>query len=78
MGQPASFAGEHGVHHVCRPDAIGRAVRNLIDNAIKYGGQEPATIFARREGEEVVISVTDLGKGIPPRDLGRIFEKFYR
>ena len=51
---------------------------NLIDNAIKYGGQEPATIFARREGEQVVISVTDLGKGIPPRDLGRIFEKFYR
>ena len=57
---------------------LGQVLFNLIDNAIKYGGQEPATIFARREGEQVVISVTDLGKGIPPRDLGRIFEKFYR
>ncbi len=37
-----------------------------------------ATIHARREGDDVVISVTDEGAGITPADLERIFEKFYR
>ncbi len=52
---------------------------NLIDNANKYGGADaPTAIFARREGNDLVISVTDQGKGIPPADLERIFDKFYR
>jgi len=52
---------------------------NLLDNARKYGGAEhPVAVFARSEGAQVVLSVTDEGKGIPPEDLGRIFEKFYR
>ena len=52
---------------------------NLIDNADKYGGADtPTAIFARRDGDDVVISVTDQGKGIPPADLERIFDKFYR
>ncbi|VFU09700.1 sensor histidine kinase [Methylocella tundrae] len=52
---------------------------NLIDNANKYGGVDaPTSIFARRDGGDVVISVTDLGKGVPPADLERIFDKFVR
>ena len=51
---------------------------NLLDNAAKYGGGEPVNIYARRDGKELVLSVTDLGKGIPTVDLDRIFEKFYR
>ena len=52
---------------------------NLIDNACKYGGENgPVAVFARAEGKDVVISVTDQGKGIPPGELERIFEKFYR
>jgi two-component system sensor histidine kinase KdpD len=51
---------------------------NLLDNAQKYGGDEGAIIHARREGTDVVISVTDEGPGIKPSDLPRIFEKFYR
>jgi two-component system sensor histidine kinase KdpD len=58
---------------------LGQVLFNLIDNASKYGGADaPTNIFARREGTEVVISVTDQGKGIPPGDLERIFDKFYR
>lgn len=52
---------------------------NLIDNANKYGGADtPTSIFARRDAADVVISVTDLGKGVPPADLERIFDKFSR
>lgn len=57
---------------------ISQVLFNLLDNAIKYGAGEPVNVYARREGKDVIISVTDLGKGIPPEDLDRIFEKFYR
>ncbi|KQV43806.1 MULTISPECIES: sensor histidine kinase KdpD [unclassified Rhizobium] len=57
---------------------LGQVLFNLLDNAVKYGGQEPIQVFARPDGSDVVISVTDLGRGIPPEDLDRVFEKFYR
>lgn len=57
---------------------LGQVLFNLLDNAIKYGGEEPITVYVRQDGDEVVISVTDLGRGIPPEDLEKVFEKFYR
>ena len=57
---------------------LGQVLFNLIDNAIKYGGKEPVAIYARRDGQAVAVSVTDMGRGIPAGELERIFEKFYR
>jgi two-component system sensor histidine kinase KdpD len=57
---------------------LGQVLFNLIDNAIKYGGEEPVAIYARKDGDVVTVSVTDMGRGIPPADLEKIFEKFYR
>jgi two-component system, OmpR family, sensor histidine kinase KdpD len=51
---------------------------NLLDNAHKYASDSGATVHARQEGAEVVISVTDEGPGVKPGELERIFEKFYR
>ncbi|MGP7982643.1 ATP-binding protein [Rhodoblastus sp.] len=51
---------------------------NLLDNAHKYGGGSKAVVHARREGDQVAITVTDDGPGIKPADLTRVFEKFYR
>jgi two-component system sensor histidine kinase KdpD len=51
---------------------------NLLDNAQKYAGDGAVAVHARRAGEEVLISVTDMGPGIKPADLTRIFEKFYQ
>ena len=51
---------------------------NLLDNAHKYGGDAGATVHARQEGAEVVLSVTDEGPGVKQGELERIFEKFYR
>lgn len=55
------------------------AVSNLIDNAIKYSEPED-TVSVRlyREPGKIVIAVDDEGIGIPPADLDRIFERFYR
>lgn len=55
------------------------AVRNLLDNAIRYtspGGT--ITVGLYREDGEAVITVGDTGEGIPTRDHGRVFERFYR
>ncbi|MDB5562078.1 MAG: histidine kinase [Hyphomicrobiales bacterium] len=58
---------------------LGQVLFNLLDNANKYGGDGTSTsVFARRDGSEVAIAVTDQGKGIPEADLERIFDKFYR
>jgi two-component system, sensor histidine kinase len=64
------------------PVALGRVVRNLIDNAIKYtdaGEVRVATQLERRaEAARAVITVSDTGKGIPAGEQSRIFEEFYQ
>ncbi len=57
---------------------LGQVLFNLLDNAQKYGGDSGTVVHARREGQDVVVTVTDEGPGIKPVDLERIFEKFYR
>ncbi|WP_091686574.1 sensor histidine kinase [Methylocapsa palsarum] len=57
---------------------LGQVLFNLLDNAHKYGDDSNAIIHARRDGADIVVSVTDEGPGIKPADLERIFEKFYR
>jgi two-component system, OmpR family, sensor histidine kinase KdpD len=59
------------------PNLLSQVLFNLLDNACKYGGGS-ASIYARREGTDLVIAVTDQGPGVKPADLERIFEKFYR
>ena len=61
------------------PDFLERAVRNLVDNAVKYAPEGGAvTLQARVEGGSVVFRVRDNGPGIPKADLPRLFERFYR
>lgn len=57
---------------------LGQVLFNLIDNAVKYGGGEPISIYARKDGSFLAVAVTDLGKGIAAKDLDRVFEKFFR
>ncbi len=52
---------------------------NLLDNACNYSPPDaPVTIEAHNDHGKLMISVTDGGKGIPPGDLERVFDKFYR
>ena len=61
------------------PDRITQVLINLIHNAIKFtpnGGG--ITVSAYLDGEQVVFFVRDTGVGIDRKDLGRIFERFYK
>ena len=61
------------------PAKLHDVLRNLVENAVHYS-PEAATIQleALREDGVVRISVSDSGPGIPPEDLSRVFERFYR
>ncbi len=59
--------------------AMTDVIRNLVDNALKFGGDGgPIEIFARTQGDEVVLEVRDQGPGIPKAEQKRIFDRFYR
>jgi len=52
---------------------------NVLDNAIKYSpARAPIEIQARLAENTLQIKILDRGPGIPPKDLERIFDKFYR
>lgn len=61
------------------PDLITTAIRNLVTNAINYSEDGTrVTVVTRRQGNLVLVAVTDEGQGIAPADQDRIFERFYR
>ncbi len=58
---------------------IQRVLVNLLENALKFSSPaEPVQLRANPASDEVVIRVTNHGRGIPQADLGRIFEPFQR
>lgn len=61
------------------PVLLEQVLFNLLDNAAKYAAPGSAVdVGAQTSGSQVVIEVRDEGAGIPPEDLERIFDKFYR
>ena len=59
-----------------RPRALRRLLDNLVTNAIRYG--KKAMVTVQDLGSEVVIRVRDAGPGIPPQELEKVFEPYYR
>src|SRR5438552_4935475 len=60
-------------------EAVSRALLNLIDNAIKYSDEQKAIeVVLQQTPENVVIEVRDRGIGINSKDIGRIFDPYYR
>jgi len=62
------------------PEELRTAVSNVLDNAIKYSGDQ-VDISVRLDAldeKRVALSVHDHGMGIPPAELKRVFKRFYR
>jgi two-component system, OmpR family, sensor histidine kinase SenX3 len=82
-GISLSTAGGAGLHVLGDRRQLVSALTNLVDNAMKYSGENSiVTLDAHRVQTEVrsliELRVTDHGIGIPPRERERIFERFYR
>ncbi len=61
------------------PAKLQDALRNLLENAANYSPEGSRIVLrARREGKHIALAVIDEGPGIPPEDLARVFERFYR
>lgn len=61
------------------PDLLSTAIRNLIDNAVRYSPEDTRVGVGLRERDGMArITVTDQGPGIPDAEQDRIFERFYR
>lgn len=76
FGQAVRFIDGCGALVRVRPDALSRCLSNLIDNAIKYGGN--ADITSRRPGKTVIVTVRDHGPGMTEALLARAFDPFVR
>ncbi|MDP2621967.1 MAG: ATP-binding protein [Hyphomicrobiales bacterium] len=60
----------------CRPDGVRRALRNVIENAVAYGGAAQIRLEAGPDQARIVVE--DGGPGLPEEDLERVFEPFVR
>ncbi|MFG1401846.1 ATP-binding protein [Xanthobacter sediminis] len=77
LGADAEMATCAGVAVACRPVALRRALRNLVDNAMRYGRR--ARVSTARAGtEQVAIQVDDAGPGLPEELLEDAFRPFVR
>jgi signal transduction histidine kinase len=77
LGKPVRLAESGPVAStLVRPAALRRALRNLIDNALTYGGD--AELGLERRGEWLCLSVSDHGPGVPEARLAEMLEPFAR
>ncbi len=76
LGGEVSYSGPGRCRYRCRPQAMMRAITNVVSNAAKYGGPTRVRLQIQREG--FLIEVEDEGPGIPDSEKTKVFEPFYR
>ena len=76
MGEPVSLERTPRIVVHARSTWLRRALRNLISNAVRYGGD--AAVSLARDGAEAIIRVADAGPGIPADRIDAMLEPFTR
>jgi len=76
LGQNVRFSEGATINYRCRPDALRRAVRNLVENAVRYG--KCARVSVSRTATSIDIVIDDDGPGIPDEAMEQVFAPFYR
>ena len=76
LGTACAYAGPDSLVIEARPAALKRAIANIVDNAVKYGGR--AQVGLTEAAGEVSLVVEDDGPGIPEGDFERVFAPFVR
>ncbi|MBU9133402.1 HAMP domain-containing protein [Burkholderia multivorans] len=75
-GSAVRYVGPEQIRFFCRPDAMRRALTNLIENALHFGSG--VAVIASVDGQSVHIDVVDDGPGIPEDRLQDVIEPFVR
>ncbi|EMG2117738.1 sensor histidine kinase [Pseudomonas aeruginosa] len=57
--------------------ALSILLNNLVDNAIRHAPGSTVNLSIRREGQNVILEVSDDGPGIPEAEHGRVLERFF-
>lgn len=76
MGTEVSFEGSARLPYRCRANGLKRALRNLIENAVKYG--QRARVRLEGSASNITFTIDDDGPGIPAKDIDRVFQPFVR
>ena len=76
LGWKVDFEGNGRVSCACRPDSLRRAIRNIIENAVRYGERARVTLLEHNDYAEVIVE--DDGPGIPEKDREYVFTPFVR
>lgn len=76
LGLPVEYIEGPKTTYRCRPDGLRRAVRNLTENAVRYGGH--AKVYICHSSGTVDIVVEDTGPGIPEDMKEKVFVPFFR
>jgi signal transduction histidine kinase len=75
-GEDVSFEGTDDVQYACQPEALASAVRNLVENALKYAGH--ASVHLQKQTHQICIQVSDTGAGIPEHRREESMQAFVR
>lgn len=76
LGHDVEFQESERISYRCRPDNLKRAIRNLIENALRYAGK--ASVKVKTLPNSIEIQVDDDGPGIPASECEQVFTPFYR
>lgn len=76
IGLSVRFIPSEHIKYRCRPDGLRRTIRNLVENAVRYGGH--AEVSMHNDGAAIEIAVDDDGPGIPVEMTEAVFSPFFR